>query len=198
LPAFDGANWIAILSGCFFLVIVGTPPQLLTWYYGNIETPSLNFFYNAYTPLEFVGVYFLFRRKLLWRSSRRILFYSAVIYIGVCFFYIFNYGMVRHFLEHWSAVNNLAYILWILVYLQEQFSADGLPIHRRSPFAWYILALMVYAPGTLIVFCLYYYLRNHPGLMGLWGISDLCNILLYVLFAAGLLVSRRSSVEMRI
>lgn len=178
----------------FFLVCIALVPQLLTFILQR-ETAALNISYNLYTPIEFAVFFFLFYNKAAPGLPRRLLQGSLVIYTIVCAWLFISQGIAARFLNSLVCVNNLLYVFWILFYLKEQYSAEEAAIHSRNPFAWYLLAMIIYAPCSLLTFALYYYIRQEGNtvLLQLSVIQDICNILLYILFTTGLFLPRQKS-----
>jgi hypothetical protein len=187
----NDSKWI------FYMTVAAVPPQILTYFVHLTETKWLNVSYNLYTPIEFALLYGLFRRKYEVAINRLLQRLTAVVYAGISLYFIFVYGITDHFLERWVCVNNLIYIFWIMTYLREQYSSDSFVIHKGNPFAWYILAFIIYSPCTILVFSLYYYIRDphRAELMKLWLIQIICNILLYIFFAVGLFISRKGEMS---
>ena len=181
----------------FFMTIAAVPPQILTYFFVFNETSWLNFSYNLYTPVEFALAYGLFREKYERSINRRLLNLSALLYLVASLYFVVANGMMNQFIERWVCVNNLIYILWIMIFLKEQYSSDSFAIHKYNPFAWYILAFIIYAPCTLVLFCLYYYIRgpHRAELWNLWLIQIICNILLYLFFAVGLFISKKERIS---
>lgn len=177
----------------FLLVCIALVPQVLTAIFRQ-ERPLLNLSYNIYTPIEFSVLYLLFNHKYREMLSEKIKKTSLFLYVAVCGFFFLKYGLIFSFLGGLVAVNNLIYICWILMLLKEQYHQEDPLIHKNNPFAWYLLALIIYAPCTIILFCLYHYIRaQDPAMMNLWTIQSLCNILLYLLFTVGLYLRKNGA-----
>jgi len=176
----------------FYITVAAVPPQILTYFVHFNETKWLNICYNVYTPVEFALLYGLFRKKFELPVNQFLGRLFAVVYVGVSVYFIAAFGISAHFLEWWVCINNLIYIFWIMTFLKEQYQSESFVIHKRNPFSWYILAFIIYAPCTVLVFGLYYYIRDprRVGLWNLWLIQIICNILLYLFFAIGILFWR--------
>jgi hypothetical protein len=176
----------------FWLVIVAFIPQILTFLIKQ-ESPLLNISYNLYTPLELGMLYMVFIDKYEQNTSRRIVQASLLIYIPVFLFMFIKYGITASFLSTLVCINNIIYMIWILLLLKEQYQAEDSIIQKNNPFAWYLLALIIYAPCTVLVFALYYYIRDpeNPVERNLWIIHSSCNILLYILFTVGLSLHKK-------
>lgn len=196
LPAFAGlinyrrldrdSRWI------FLLVLIATPPQLMS-YFINSHDPTLNLAYNIYSVIEFGILALVFERKFhgwmnTWLFRRAV----SVYFAGTLVFFVIK-GVSGDFINELVCLNNGLYMIWILFLLKEQYDNDTSPIRRNSPFAWYLLGVLIYAPCTIIVFALYHYIRNvsNPLRMNAWIIQSVCNILMYMLFTIGLFISRR-------
>jgi hypothetical protein len=181
----------------FFMTVAAVPPQILTYFVVFNETKWLNICYNLYTPIEFLLLYGLFYKKYYVRLNRVLLRLSVFVYAGVSLYFVMRYGIKEHFLSRWVCLNNLIYIFWIMTFLKEQYSSESFVIQKRNPFAWYILAFIIYAPCTVLIFCLYYYIRDpqRAELWNLWVIQIICNILLYIFFAVGLFISRKNEIN---
>lgn len=173
----------------FLLVCVAVVPQLLTAALSK-QNPLLNISYNLYTVIEFFILYILFRDKLQQRTHRLISNISAIVYLVVFPVMFITYGISTVFLNLLVCAGNLIYMIWILLFLKEQYQAEDSIVQHRSPFAWYLWGLIIYAPCTTIVFALYHYMRDPENelLKNLWIIHSVCNITLYILFTLGLLV----------
>ena len=180
----------------FYMTVAAVPPQILTYIVHLNETALLNISYNLYTPIEFILMYGLFRAKYEVPLNRKLQAISAVVYAGISVYFIAAFGVRDRFLERWECVNSLIYIIWIMTFLKEQYNSESFVIHKRNPFAWYLLAFIVYSPCTVLVFSLYYYIRDphRAELYNLWLIQIICNILLYLFFAVGLFISRKEEI----
>lgn len=175
----------------FFLVLIAVPPQLLTFVVKQ-ENVLLNISYNLYTPIEFIILYLLFKDKYSNNISKLVLTSTVIIYCLLSVYLLNAYGISNQFISSWVCVNNIIYIIWILFFLKEQYQIESFTIERGNPFSLYILALIFYAPLTLITFALYYYIRKDAVsvLQYLSLIQDICNIILYVFFSIGLFKSK--------
>jgi hypothetical protein len=181
----------------FYMTVAAVPPQILTLIEHLNETPELNILYNLYTPIEFVLVYGLLLGKYEVPINRKVQKFSAIVYAGISIYFIAVFGIRKQFLDRWECANSLIYIIWIMTFLKEQYGSDSFIIHKRNPFAWYVLALIIYSPCTMLVFSLYYYIRDphRAELYNLWLIQEICNILLYLFFAVGLFISRKDAID---
>ncbi len=177
----------------FLLVWVALVPQVLTAIIGK-ETSLLHVSYNVYTPIEFGILYILFREKLNEGIHKKIVYVSLGLYIVISLVIMIREGLSNSFLNSLACVNNVIYMVWILLILKEQYNVEDFIIRKSNPFAWYLLAILIYAPCSLIALALYYYIRNplNPVLLNLWIIQSVCNILLYILFSVGLFLRRQT------
>jgi hypothetical protein len=175
----------------FLLVVIALVPQVLTAIVAK-ETTLLNLSYNLYTPMEFAVLYAVFFPKYRAASSRLIMQVSLGIYLALCSYFFIRFGLEAKFLNGLVCTNHIIYMLWILLLLKQEYSKDSMLIVKSNAFTWYLISIIIYAPSTLIVFALYYYIRDEssPVLMSLWIIQSVCNILLYLLFSAGLLIRK--------
>lgn len=178
----------------FLLVIAALVPQLLTAFLLK-SSPLLNITYNTYTLLEFGGLYILFSHKYQQTTHLHILRITGIAYALYAAYTLLQNGWQNTFLNNLVCANNIIYIAWILFLLKEQYSLPNTTIRPQNPFAWYLLALLVYAPGSVIEFALYHYIREpaNQELLNLWIIQSICNILLYVLFSIGLFIPRQKA-----
>lgn len=178
----------------FFLVIAALLPQLLSFPI-NRQTSLLNSTYNIYTLIEFGILYLLFKDKYQQPVHRFFLKMTLFIYFIISIILLAKSGFPARFLNDLVCVNNVLYMIWILLLLKEQYSTQSTIIQKKNPFAWYLLALLIYAPCTVIAFALYHYIRetSNPVLLNLWIIQSICNILLYIFFSIGLFIPKQKS-----
>ena len=178
----------------FFLVLAALVPQVLTFIIGK-QTSLLNISYNVYTLVEFGILYFIFRDKYHQSAHKIVLHITIFIYAAVAIILIIKKGFAAIFLNDLVCVNNIIYMIWILFFLKEQYSIQSTSIQKKNPFAWYLLALLIYAPCTVITFALYHYIREgtNPVLINLWVIQSLCNILLYIFLSVGLFMPKQKA-----
>lgn len=176
----------------FLLIIVALAPQLLTFIIDS-QNKVLNISYNLYTVAEFAILYVLFYNKYHLAFYNTIFRLSLWAYLVIAGWVLVTNGFADKFLNDLVCYNNIIYTVWILFFLKEQYHLKDTVITQSNPFAWYLLALLIYAPCTIIVFALYYYIRAkaNPVLMNTWIIQSVCNILLYLFFTAGLFISRK-------
>jgi hypothetical protein len=178
----------------FFLVLAALLPQILTFTI-NKQTAFLNVSYNCYTLIEFLILYLLFAGKFKQRTHGYIFTITLPVYTVIAVLLLIKNGIATYFLNGLVCINNVVYMIWILLFLKEQYSLPETVIQRTNSFAWYLLALLIYAPCTVIVFALYYYIRKagNPVLLNLWIIQSVCNILLYIFFTIGLFIQKQQA-----
>ena len=178
----------------FLLVTVALVPQLMTAFVKNDDS-AFNIAYNLYTPIEFFIFCVVFRSKF--RTRRERVWFSGWIfgYLIICAIYFTRFGIEKAFLGELVAINNVLYIVWILAIFRQEFTEEVTFIEVDYPFTWYLVALLVYAPCTVMTHALYHYLRNRetPVFQNLLIIQDIFNILLYILFAVGLVMRSKDS-----
>src|ERR1700743_82893 len=109
----------------FALVVIAAFPQILTYFVFHKETPLLNISYNIYTPIEFIVLYIIFYSKYEGNHNKRILQWSAGIYLLASIWFIVTKGLSAQFLNLWEDLNDLIYLVWILLFLQEQYHSDS-------------------------------------------------------------------------
>ena len=136
----EDSKWI------FFLTVVAVPPQVMTYFFNFTEEKWLNITYNLYTPVEFYLLFFLFKPKYETRGSRLTHLSTAFLYAALSIFFVVRFDIGKQFISYWVCANNLFYIFWIMLFLKEQYHSDSFLIRKENPFAWYILALIIYAP----------------------------------------------------
>ncbi|MFT3681177.1 MAG: hypothetical protein QM791_12945 [Ferruginibacter sp.] len=194
VPLFTGSWLIKKLSRDSFivlvLVIVATPPQLLTAFF-RLDVATLNIFYNVYTPCEFLVLFILFKKKFLSRKNNRAFIVSSFIYVAASLYFIFSYNLTT-FVSLWTAVNNIIYICWVLMYVAEVFFFDEEKISSGFPFTYFMLGIFFYSQCSVLLFVLYYYIGQSYILGNTWIIQSISNIIMYLLFAAGFIVDARS------
>lgn len=178
----------------FFLVIAALVPQVLTFAI-NRQNQLLNSSYNIYSLLEFIILGIIFSNKYQYTSSKVAFFSGCFLYAVIALALILKNGFANKFLNNLVCYNNIIYTIWILFLLKEQYHVKNTAIEKQNPFAWYLLALLIYAPCTIIVFAMYYYIRSkhNPVLMNLWIIQSICNIILYAFFCTGLFISGKKA-----
>jgi hypothetical protein len=181
----------------FLLVTVALVPQLMTAFVVN-DKGIFNIAYNLYTPIEFFILFYVFKSKFRSRAGQFGVYASAVLYAMIMLFFFSRHGVQERFIGELVAVNNVVYMMWILAIFKQEFSEDLTFIEISQPFSWYLIAIILYAPCTIITLSLYHYIRNPetPIFRDLVIIQDIFNILLYILFAVGLFIrSRRNAPE---
>ncbi|RYY17297.1 MAG: hypothetical protein EOO04_25625 [Chitinophagaceae bacterium] len=179
----------------FYLVVAGLAPQILTSII-NRSTPALNISYNLYTPVEFVLMYAIFFNKYSNGINRKIVRVSAFCYWPIAVFLFWQKGITTVFVNELVCINSVFYMIWILLFLKEQFNAHDILIGKGNPFSWYLLAILIYAPCSIIAFALYHYIREkeNGALSNLWVIQSVCNILMYLLLMMGLFIRKQKMV----
>lgn len=173
----------------FYTVLAATIPQVITAF--QVDRGFRNVLYNVYTPLEFIFLFILFLTKFENIFRRKLYLYTMPVYLVLCTFYFLRFSISFKFINELVCVNNLIYVFWLLLFFRDQYSAEDFQLIKQNPFTWYVFGLIIYAPCTMIVFALYYYIAANPHslLKGLWMIHNVCNILMYIFFSVGLLVS---------
>lgn len=176
----------------FFLVCIALVPQMFTAILVN-ETPLLNLSYNVYTPIELGVLYLLFISKYNRPVTRSVVKATAVLYALACLYFFVSFGVTQKFLSSLVCINNVCYMLWILLLLKQEYSVPETIIQKNNPFTWYLIAIILYAPCTVAHFALYYYIRDvaNPLLIGLSAIQSIFNILLYLFFSVGLFIRKQ-------
>ncbi|MEN9571028.1 MAG: hypothetical protein RL172_2259 [Bacteroidota bacterium] len=199
VPLFTGAWFIKKLNRDSILilavVIVATPPQLITAFF-ELNSGTLNLFYNIYTPVEFILLWLLFKPKFLGNTNKKIFIATGVLYLIASIVILSIFSITRRFVSEWACINNITYILWVLMYVSEIFFFNSDKLMKKDPFTYYLLGIFFYSQCSVLLFAIYYYIQNQQ-LGYLWIIQSIGNIIMYLMFTRGLLThtqSRRSSV----
>lgn len=173
----------------FILVLIAAVPQLLS-FYSSSSNIDFTISYNLYTVLEFFLLFLFFYAVLNKKPWKTWMHFTAILYALVMTIFFVTGGLTQRFFYELVALANLLYLFWMLFYIYKQFYLPDDYYHVRHSFFWFFLALMIYAPTTMVPFALYKYLRQNPNslLQNLWMIQSICNILLYFLFAVGFIV----------
>jgi len=173
----------------FLLVIIALVPQLMTALVEN-DGPLFDITYNLYTPIEFILLYMVFGTKYNSSASKTLFRLTAIVYFFICAYFFLHYGIRQKFLSGLVCANNVIYMIWILMFLKQEYATDSFLIKKENPFTWFLIAFIFYAPCTVATFALYHYIREPSNIMlrNLSIIQDIFNIFLYLLFSAGLLI----------
>lgn len=191
LPLLTGSWFIKKMSRdsfiIFVLVIIATPPQLITAFF-ELRSNTLNLFYNVYTPIEFILLFFLFKPKFYSSVNKKIFIATGVLYVIISVLFLLLFNLSKVFVNEWACVNNLLYIVWILMYISEIFSFNFAEIKKDTAFSYFLLGIFLYAQCTVLLFALYYYISQSAVLGNTWIIQSLGNIAMYILFTLGILL----------
>ncbi len=160
-----------------FLIIAATPPQLIS----NFFSKNLrNSFYNVYTIIEFFILYLYFKGRFYSISCKRIFKGTFILYCIISLAILFTSKSISaRFISEWVSVNNLFYLLWIVIYFRDQYLLPEMELTFRDPFSWSLLGIFIYAACTSLHFVLYDIIQS--SYLSIFQSSF--NILLYTLFA---------------
>lgn len=149
----------------------------------NVTVKSLT--YNLYTPAEFFLLFIVFYKHIENKKNKLLLKITSIIYILFSLFFIFYFNIASHFIPQWAALNNLIYTSWILTVFLEQYRySNEKNLDFSSPFLWYIMGLLFYAPCTAMIFSMWTYIEsNNDSLFKI--IHGIFNINMYILFSVG-------------
>lgn len=163
------------------LVVVATPPQLSSDF---LPEKISNTLYNVYTPIEFFILYFFFKNRFYSIIGKEIFKGSLIVYciISVVILTI-QKSIDARFISEWVALNNLIYLLWIVIYFRDQFILPEMELSFNDPFCWCLLGIFIYAACTSLHFVLYDIIQASY----LKVFQSSFNILLYILFAVSFL-----------
>jgi hypothetical protein len=150
----------------------------------HIKNNSIKYLtYNLYTPIEFILLFIVFYKNIKSKKSFTLLISTLVIYILFTIFFI-CYFKITVFIPEWVAVNNLIYTAWILAIFLEQYKfSNEKNLDFKTPFFWYVMALLFYAPCTAMIFSMWVYIESTTSPLTI--IHAIFNINMYVLFAIG-------------
>jgi hypothetical protein len=150
----------------------------------HIKNNSIKYLtYNLYTPIEFILLFIVFYKHIKSKKSFTLLKSTLVIYILFTIFFI-CYFKITVFIPEWVAVNNLIYTAWILAIFLEQYKfSNEKNLDFKTPFFWYVMALLFYAPCTAMIFSMWVYIESTTSPLTI--IHAIFNINMYVLFAIG-------------
>ena len=171
----------------FSICLIGTPPQLLN--YIHRSSPLKPLFYNLYLILEFVLVYFLFRREL---KKRRLFTTMVCLFYPLIAFYFLQNQLTTEFTPYMVCVNSAVYIVWVFIFIMEQVDSEdsASTFSISNSFFWYLTGIFLYATCTYPIFMLWDYIytnKNDPLVKSLLMVHDVINTLMYVLFTIGLI-----------
>jgi hypothetical protein len=175
----------------FYVVILASVPQILTA--AMPDSKNLNIVYNIYTPLEFIFIYFLvgnkYTRPAFINTSRALViaFFLLTVIIVV------RFGLYDKFRNELVCAADTVYLIWIFMFILQGLLTDQKLMNHRLPMFWFISGLLIYAPCTIFVFALMYYIDTStvPFIKNLWSIHGVFNTLMYCLFAIGLFKNHR-------
>ena len=176
----------------FVLVIIATPPQILTAFL-PLHSKTLNVFYNVYTPFEFFLVFILFKKKFEGRTNNIIFRASGILYLLISVLFITLFNFKKKFISEWACVNNIIYIVWGLLFISEILILDTDGVNKKNAFTYFLLGIFFYSQCTVLIFCLYYFISQTQILSNTWIIQSLSNIIMYCLFSIGFVVDIKSS-----
>jgi len=141
--------------------------------------------YNLYTPAEFFLLFMVFRKHIEVEKNRLLLNITAGFYTLASLFFIAYFGLLKNFIPEWAALNNLIYTLWILTVILEQYRyTNNYSLDFNSPFLWFVMGLLFYAPCTAMIFSMWNYIENTDA-SPLKIVHAIFNINMYLLFAVG-------------
>ena len=78
----------------FLLVILATPPQLITSFVA-LRTKTLNVFYNVYTPCEFIFLFWLFYNKYKSKTNNLVFRTTGFLYLIVSVVIILKFSITK-------------------------------------------------------------------------------------------------------
>lgn len=195
VPLFTGSWLIKKLSRDSFLILtlvaIATPPQLVTAFF-SLNSGTLNLFYNIYTPCEFLILFILFKPKFLGRRNNIALISSGVLYFAASAFFVISFSLAKAFIAQWPALNNILYIVWVLMYVTEIFFFDADKVSSSNPFTYFLLGIFFYAQCSVLLFALYHYITKNIILGNTWIIQSIANITMYLLFTAGFIIDAKN------
>lgn len=173
------------------LVITATPPQLVSSFFAE---KYWNIFYNIYTPIEFFILYFFFHGRFYSNISKVIFKGSFILYGIISLVILFSEKSIEaRFISEWVSVNNLFYLLWILIYFRDQYLLPEMELSFRDSFCWSLLGIFIYAACTPLHFVLYDVIQK--SFLSIFQSSF--NILLYILFAVSLWKDKTLKVKIK-
>ncbi|WPQ63644.1 hypothetical protein SIO70_02050 [Chitinophaga sancti] len=169
------------------IVALATIPQILRAFISS--GPVLNMVYNAYTICEVILYCLLFSDKINHYNRNRIFIITAMVILFCNVVLTICNGLQERFISELVCLDNIAYTVWLLLIILDQYDAEDKGIDPNMPFFWYLLGLLLYAPCTMLIYSLWSYIKNHPdsALNQLWVIQYIFNITMYVLFSVGFL-----------
>ncbi len=194
--------WVMVLPvvlGCFFfnkldfdsklilgVVLIGFCIQLL--HYVLHQKVVLNWLYNIYTPIEFVALWYLFKKKLLSLQRRNFMDISLLVFAVISIGLVLTFGLNQRYLYEWAIVKNIVLIYWVALCLFEFYFTSYLKINIQQPFYWYLSGIICYASCTLVFYLMWYLVRKYAtqDFSGLALCHLVFNTILYLLFAVGL------------
>lgn len=168
------------------VVVLATIPQLLKPFVFNHRL--LDAIYNLYTPCEFILFFVLFNSKVYHPLRKRIILTTFVSGLLLIILSMIWFGINGRFLNELVCLSNLLYTSWILLVILDQYETEDAKIDASTPFFWYLTGLLFYAPCTILIFSLWYYIKEHPEsiLTPLLIIHNIFNLTMYILFTKGI------------
>lgn len=169
------------------IVIAGTIPQMIHFFY--VDSNWKNFSYNLYSPIEWFIYLLLFYRKIYLHYFKKVFLFTIIISLATTLFSITDYNWFERFINEWTLVNNITYLVWAGLVITQAFIHDTEIITTGQPFFWYLTGILIYATCTTVVYSLWHRIAEsdkHSVLRYLWTIQNLFNILLYILFTKGI------------
>lgn len=197
LPLLLGSLFIRNLTRDSLLilaaVILGSISQLINFFYPNAEA-FLVIIYNLYTPAEFIFFYALFANKWLKTIRKQIFEILGGLYLIISICIVSTWGISNTFISSWAWINNLFYVVWIMMLLYEQyFKSIAFLIIPSIPFFWFVIGILFYAPCTMLAFSMWDYMEKSKSDLAvlLKIIHHIFNINMYIFFTIGILIDSK-------
>jgi hypothetical protein len=172
------------------IVAFASIPQFLT-----LISPALPVgFYNSYIIVDVILwplLYFVSSESSKLRKTLLILMLLNVV-IDLAFV-LSNFSSGRFFYEL-VCVDSIFQVIYVSLFFYELNLRNEFIDLRRLPLFWFSIGILFYAPCTFFVFLFYFKINKIYGegeSSYLWRIHDFFNILMYVLFAVGLLIKSK-------
>lgn len=170
-------------------------PQIAT----VINKPAILpvFFYNGYILVEALLWPMIFILSVQSNTIKNSYFLIWFINFIVPLIYIFFFGLLSTFHSPMVCLNSLLQIIYTVLFFYDLNQRNAYINLKREPMLWFCLGLLFYSTCTFFLFLFYKKINKYmtkSELNILWQIHNFFNILMYLLFSAGLAIKKRNYV----
>ena len=145
-----------------------------------------NVIYNLYIIVDVFFWSLLLYRNAFSKIAKAIILILFLLFNTIALIEFYKNGISKSFITELVSLDLIIQVFFVLIYFIEKYRSGKITRLRKEPMFWFCLGIMLYAPGTYLLFSTRHIISDEV-FKSVWKYHHLFNIILYLLITVGFL-----------